>query len=210
MARAPVPQGWEERSWLWDQEWGSSWARGTRVVLGFILVLFTSVKSGLEKEKVKRPRAELLQPARGGRGTKRSVEPGILYWTRTKARECCKRAETPTLSCCPARARWCQGQGPLAQPGQITPFPPWFYTENSVPSPGAEGSGSSRGARWWEKGLGAAPECLILARGNLGTRGVFSSPDPGVKVLPSSQPQERHWASFCFSLENPLYSFHVA
>lgn len=152
MARAPVPQGWEERSWLWDQEWGSSWARGTRVVLGFILVLFTSVKSGLEKEKVKRPRAELLQPAKGGRGTKRSVEPGILYWTQTKARECCKRAETPTLSCCPARARWCQGQGPLAQPGQITPFPPWFYTRircpalgQRDPAPAEEHGGGKRG-----------------------------------------------------------------
>lgn len=43
---------------------------------------------------------------RGGR----RVEPGILYWTRTKALERCKRAERPTLSCCPARAGGCQGQ----------------------------------------------------------------------------------------------------
>lgn len=43
---------------------------------------------------------------RGGR----RVEPGILYWTRTKALERCKRAKRPTLSCCPARAGGCQGQ----------------------------------------------------------------------------------------------------
>lgn len=176
--------------------------------LYFGLVYECEIRPGKRKSETSQGR--VTAACEGGSGHKEERGAGNSLLDTDKSSGVLQKSRDTNTELLPSTGTMVPGSGTLGTARTDHTLPTLVLHQNSVASPGAEGSGSSRGARWWEKGLGAAPECLILARGNLGTRGVFSSPDPGVKVLPSSQPQERHWASFCFSLENPLYSFHVA
>lgn len=62
------------------------------------------------------------------------MEPGILYWTRTKALEPCKRAKRPTLSCAQRGQDRAKVSSSLAELGENTPFLPCFYPKKLVPS----------------------------------------------------------------------------
>lgn len=98
---------------------------------------------GPGKSKSERSPGQLLQPARGGRGClprgrgtkrrRRRVEPGILYWTRTKALEPCKRAKRPTLSCAQRGQDGAKVSSSLAQLGENTPFLLCFYPKKLLP-----------------------------------------------------------------------------
>lgn len=126
---------------------------------GFILGLVygASVKSVLEKEKSdKVPRAALARGGRGslprGRGTKRRrrrVEPGILLLDTDKSSGALQKR--PALSCAQRGQDGAKVSSSLAQLGENTPSLPCFYPQELVPSPGAEGSGSS--------------SCLCMERG---------------------------------------------